>query len=267
MQFRGKPMHAEQIYLSRHGEIASLVLNRPSKHNALTEAMWREIPDLLAEAEADRDIQVLVVRGKGGAFAAGADISEFEAVYATAERAEAYSRAIGEALDGLARFPKPTLAAIEGACVGGGCALALACDLRFAAQGARFGVTPARLGLVYPFNDMRRLVSTVGASAAKDLLFTARLIDAETALQIGLINRLMPQGILAEAVEEYVGHITQTSSHTAKITKQMIALIEAGQDEDCHETRQLFLEAFSGEHFQEGYQAFLDKRRPNFPKP
>ena len=114
---------------------------------------------------------------------------------------------------------------------------------------------------------MRRLVSTVGASAAKDLLFTARLVDAETALQMGLINRLMPQGILAEAVEEYVSHITQTSSHTAKITKQMIALIEAGQDEDCEQTRQLFLEAFSGEHFQEGYQAFLEKRRPNFPKP
>jgi len=260
-------MHAEQIYLSRHGATASLVLNRPAKHNALTEAMWREIPDLLAEAEDDRDIQVLIVRGKGGAFAAGADISEFEDVYATEERAQAYSRAIGEALDGLARFPTPTLASIEGACVGGGCALALACDLRFAAQGARFGVTPGKLGLVYPFNDMRRLVSTVGASAAKDLVFTARLIDAETALQIGLINRLMPQGVLSQAVEEYVHHITQTSSHTASVTKQMIALIEAGQDEDDEATHQLFLNAFSGEHFQEGYRAFLEKRRPNFPKP
>ena len=259
-------MHTDQIYLSRHGESASLVLNRPAKHNALTEAMWREIPDLLAEAEADRDIRVLVVRGKGGAFAAGADISEFEDVYATTERATAYSRAIAEALDGLARFSKPTIAAIEGACVGGGCALALACDLRFAAQGARFGVTPAKLGLAYPFNDMRRLVSTVGASAAKDLLYTARLIDAETALQMGLINRLMPPGILKDAVEDYVRHITQTSSHTAAITKQMIALIEAGQSEDCDETRQLFLKAFSGAHFQEGYQAFLEKRRPDFPK-
>ena len=259
-------MHTDQIYLSRHGESASLVLNRPAKHNALTEAMWREIPDLLAEAEADRDIRVLVVRGKGGAFAAGADISEFEDVYATTERATAYSRAIAEALDGLTRFSKPTIAAIEGACVGGGCALALACDLRFAAQGARFGVTPAKLGLAYPFNDMRRLVSTVGASAAKDLLYTARLIDAETALQMGLINRLMPPGILKDAVEDYVRHITQTSSHTAAITKQMIALIEAGQSEDCDETRQLFLKAFSGAHFQEGYQAFLEKRRPDFPK-
>lgn len=266
MQFQGKAMHTDQIYLSRHGESASLVLNRPAKHNALTEAMWREIPDLLAEAEADHDIRVLVVRGKGGAFAAGADISEFEDVYATTERATAYSRAIAEALDGLARFSKPTIASIEGACVGGGCALALACDLRFAAQGARFGVTPAKLGLAYPFNDMRRLVSTVGASAAKDLLYTARLVDAETALQMGLINRLMPPGILKDAVDDYVRHMTQTSSHTAAITKQMIALIEAGQDEECDETRQLFLEAFSGAHFQEGYQAFLEKRRPDFPK-
>lgn len=260
-------MHDEPVYLTRHGAIASLVLNRPAKHNALTETMWREISELLAEAEADSDIQVLIVRGKGGAFAAGADISEFEDVYATPERSEAYSRAIGAALDGLAKFPKPTIASIEGACVGGGCALALACDLRFAAQGARFGVTPARLGLVYPFNDMRRLVSAVGSAAAKDLLFTARLIDAETALQIGLINRLTPPGVLAETVKDYVSHITHASSHTARITKQMIALIEAGQDEDDAQTRQLFLNAFSGEHFQEGYQAFLEKRRPDFPKP
>lgn len=260
-------MHDEPVYLTRRDAVASLVLNRPAKHNALTEAMWQEISELLAEAEADSDIQVLIVRGKGGAFAAGADISEFEDVYATPERAEAYSRAIGAALDGLAAFPKPTIASIEGACVGGGCALALACDLRFAAQGARFGVTPARLGLVYPFNDTRRLVNAVGSAAAKDLLFTARLIDAETALQIGLINRLTPPGILKESVNEYVSHITRASSHTAKITKQMIALIEAGQDQDCEQTRALFLEAFSGEHFQEGYKAFLDKRRPDFPKP
>jgi enoyl-CoA hydratase/carnithine racemase len=260
-------MHDEPVYLTRHDAVASLVLNRPAKHNALTEAMWREISELLAEAEADSDIQVLIVRGKGGAFAAGADISEFEDVYATPERAEAYSRAIGDALDGLARFPKPTIASIEGACVGGGCALALACDLRFAAQGARFGVTPARLGLVYPFNDTRRLVNAVGSAAAKDLLFTARLIDAETALQIGLINRLTPSGILKETVNDYASHITRASSHTAKVTKQMIALIEAGQDQDCERTRALFLEAFSGEHFQEGYKAFLDKRHPDFPKP
>lgn len=257
-------MH-DPVYLSRHDASAHLVLNRPDKRNALNEAMWRTIPELLAEAEADPAIKVLVVHGKGGAFAAGADISEFEEVYATPERAEAYSKAISLALDTLAAFPKPTLASIEGACVGGGCAIALACDIRFAAQGAKFGITPAKLGLVYPFNDMRRLVQTVGASAAKDLLFTGRLIDAESAMQIGLINRLHPAGVLTHAVEEEVAQLARASSHTAAITKEMIARIEAGQTEECDHTRQLFLNAFSGAHFAEGYRAFIEKRAPQFP--
>jgi len=257
-------MH-DPVYLSRHGASAHLVLNRPDKRNALNEAMWRTIPQLLAEAEADPSVKVLVVHGKGGAFAAGADITEFEDVYATPERAQEYSRAISLALDTLAGFPKPTLASIEGACVGGGCALALACDLRFAAQGSKFGITPAKLGLVYPFNDMRRLVQAVGAAAAKDLLFTGRLIDAESAKHIGLVNRLHPAGVLTHAVEEEVDQLARASSHTAKITKAMIARIEAGQDEECDEMRQVFQDAFKGEHFAEGYRAFVEKRAPRFP--
>jgi len=257
-------MH-DPIYLSRHGSSAHLVLNRPEKRNALNEAMWRTLPELLAEAEADPDIRVLVVHGKGGAFAAGADITEFESVYATPERAEAYSQAINAALDGLAAFSKPTLASIEGACVGGGCAIALACDLRFAAHGAKFGVTPAKLGLVYPFNDLARLVQTVGPSTAKDLIYTGRLVDAESAYHMGLVNRLFPAGVLAHAVEEEAALIAASSSHTAKIAKQMIARIEAGQDQECPQTRQMFMDAFAGPHFHEGYQAFIEKRRPDFP--
>jgi enoyl-CoA hydratase/carnithine racemase len=252
------------VYLERQGAVAHLILNAPKKRNALSEAMWRALPPLLAEADVDPDIRLLVVRGEGGAFAAGADISEFEAVYATPERAADYSKAIATALDGLANFPKPTLAAIDGACVGGGCALALACDLRFAADGSKFGITPAKMGLAYPLNDTRRLIAAVGVSAAKDILFTGRLMQAVEALHIGLIDRLVERGELDEAVELFAQQIIATSPRTARVTKQIIARIIAGQDEDDDATRQLFLDAFKSEDFSEGYRAFIEKRAPKF---
>ena len=252
------------ITLERHGHAAHLVLNRPEKRNALNEAMWRAIPSLLAEAEADNAVRLLVVRGAGGAFAAGADISEFEEVYATPERAADYSRAIAAALDGLAAFPKPTLAMIEGACVGGGCGIALACDVRFAAERSRFGITPGKLGLVYTLNDTRRLVNAVGLPAAKDILFTGRLLDADEALRLGLINRLVSAETLAGEVEAYGALIAAASPRSARVTKQLMALIEAGQSEDDDATRALFLEAFTSADFQEGYRAFLEKRAPKF---
>jgi enoyl-CoA hydratase/carnithine racemase len=252
------------VYLQREDGVAHLVLNVPKKRNALSEAMWRAIPDLLAEAEDDDAIRLLIVRGEGGAFAAGADISEFAAVYATPERAAEYSKAIATALDGLANFAKPTLAAIDGACVGGGCAIALACDLRFAADGSKFGITPAKMGLAYPLNDTRRLISAVGVSAAKDILFTGRLMQADEALQIGLIDRLVDRGMLDDAVELFAGQIAATSPRTARVTKQIIARILAGQDEDDDATRQLFLDAFASDDFAEGYKAFLEKRVPKF---
>lgn len=257
-------MTDEAVYLTRKGAAAHLVLNKPAKRNALSEAMWRAIPRLLDEAEADPAVRLLVVRGEGGAFAAGADISEFEEVYSTPERAADYSRAIAAALDGLAAFPRPTIAAIEGACVGGGCGLALACDLRFAAAGSKFGITPGKLGLVYTVNDTKRLIDAVGVSGAKDILFTGRILPGEEALSMGLIDRLVAPDALEEAVTDFGDQIAKTSAVSARITKQIIARIQAGQAQDNAETRKLFLDAFQGADFQEGYRAFLDKRAPDF---
>ncbi|MFP4518862.1 MAG: enoyl-CoA hydratase-related protein [Oceanicaulis sp.] len=259
-------MTTEAVYLQRSGAAAHLVLNKPGKKNALSEAMWTAIPRLLAEAEADTGVRVLVVRGEGGAFAAGADISEFAEVYATPERAEAYSAAIAAALDGLAAFPKPTLAAIEGACVGGGCGLALACDLRFAAEGSKFGITPGKLGLVYTLNDTKRLIDAVGVSAAKDILFTGRILAAGEARALRLIDRLVEPAALMSAVEGWIGLAAKASGRSAAVTKQIIARILAGQAGDDAATKNLFLAAFQGPDFQEGYRAFLEKRAPKFPE-
>jgi len=257
-------MSRDPVYLEREGCTAHLVLNRPEKRNALNGVMWAAIPGLLAEAAADDGVRVLVLRGAGGAFAAGADISEFEQVYATPDSAAAYSRSIAEALDALAAFAKPTLAMIDGACVGGGCGLALACDLRFAAQGSKFGITPGKLGLAYTLNDTRRLIDAVGVSAAKDILFTGRILEADEALAMGLIDRLVTREALAEAVEGFAGAVAKTSAQSARVTKQIIARIQAGQASDDAATRELFLKAFQSADFQEGYSAFLEKRAPKF---
>lgn len=258
-------MALADVYLDRDGARASLVLNKPKKRNALSEAMWRAIPALLDEAATAPEVRLLVVRGAGGAFAAGADISEFRAVYATPERAAEYSKAIAEALDGLAAFPKPSVAAIDGACVGGGCGLALACDLRFAAAGSKFGITPGKLGLAYPLNDTRRLIDAVGVSAAKDILYTGRLMQSEEALKLGLIDRLVERGRLDEEVDDFADHITKASPQSARVTKNIITRIAAGQMHDDEATRQLFLDAFQSADFEEGYRAFQDKRAPVFP--
>ena len=258
-------MSAPDVYLEADGSIAQLVLNKPKKRNALSEAMWRAIPGLLDEAAGDPAVRLLVVRGAGGAFAAGADISEFEAVYATPERAADYSKAIAEALDRLAAFPKPTLAAINGACAGGGCGIALSCDLRFAAEGSKFGITPGRLGLAYTLNDTRRLIDAVGVSAAKDILFTGRLMHGEEALKIGLIDRLVDKDVLGEEVDGFAEQIAKASPRSARITKDIITRIARGQSRDDEATAKLFLDAFQSEDFQEGYRAFLEKRAPNFP--
>lgn len=259
-------MTDSDIRLDRDGAIAALVLDRPEKRNALTEAMWTAMPDLLDQASGDDAVRVLVVSGTGGHFASGADITEFEAVYATRERAQAYSRAVADALDALAAFPKPALARIEGACVGAGCGIALACDLRFAADGARFGVTPAKLGLVYTLNDTRRLVEAVGVPAAKDILFSARLLEADEALSVGLVDRLCSASDLDQMVADYAALLISRSGHSAAVAKRMIAMIQDGVTGETDETRALFLEAFSGKDFAEGYRAFLEKRTPDFSK-
>lgn len=250
--------------LQRDGARIDLTIDRATRRNAFTEAMWAALPGLLERLAVE--CRVLVLRGAGGHFASGADISEFETVYATPARGEAYSRQIATALDALAAFPHPTIAAVRGACIGGGCALALACDLRFADDTARLAITPAKMGLLYPFNDTKRLVDTVGAAMARDLLFSARTLEAAEALACGLIDRLSAPDALDGLIDAYCARLLQMSPRSAELTKAMIARVLAGQDRDNEETRALFASAFASADFQEGYRAFLDKRTPDFSK-
>ena len=254
----------EGFDLQFDGAIATLILNRPSRKNALTEAMWLGLPGLLAEVLAS-PAKVLVVRGAGDAFAAGADISEFETVYATTESSAAYFAAVAAAMSALAAFPNPTIAQIDGACIGGGMGLALCCDLRLASDRSRLGITPGKLGLMYSLADTKRLIDAVGPSRAKDILYTGRILGVAEAVAIGLVDAVIPATGLEAAVREKADQIAAASQHSARASKAIISRILAGQAADDAETDRWMVEAVAGPDFQEGRNAFLAKRPPQFP--
>jgi enoyl-CoA hydratase len=255
---------ADTIYLERDGAIGWLVLNRPEKRNAITLAMWQALPGLLDEAAADPDIRVLVVRGSGGAFSAGADISEFEEHRLEPERARAYDEAAHAGEHDLATFVKPTIAMVRGACVGGGCELALACDLRLADTTSRFGITPAKIGLVYSLQATKRLVDIVGPATAKLVLFTGELLDATRAVKSGLVEEALAPEELEPRVRTLAGTIAARAQFSVRATKRIVQLVLEGQSHDTEETQRIADEAYRTADYQEGVRAFLEKRPPEF---
>jgi len=246
--------------------IYELVIANPARRNALNARMWAEMPMVLEKAETAPDLKVLIVRGEGDHFASGADISEFETLYGSRQSSKKTSENIAAGFGALAAFPLPTIAMIRGVCVGGGCGVALCCDIRFADNTSKFAVTPAKLGLVYPYADVQRLIETVGIPNAKDILFSARTIKAKRAEKMGLINKLFKPDNLERDVLDYARAITKLSTQSARVTKQMFAAYQAGQFGDNAQTMDWFLDGFNSSDFQEGYRAFLEKRRPDFSR-
>ncbi|MFE2099153.1 MULTISPECIES: enoyl-CoA hydratase/isomerase family protein [unclassified Streptomyces] len=231
--------------------VATVVIRHPAKRNAMTAAMWRALPPLLARLAGDPDVRALVLTGEGSTFCAGADISTLRG-----SAAEAQGLAVA-AEEALAAFPKPTLAAVRGHCVGGGAQLAAACDLRLAEEGALFGVTPAKLGIVYAASSTRRLVSLVGPAAAKYLLFSAELIDAERALRTGLVDEVLPEGELDKRVAELTRILVSRSQLTQAAAKEFA---NGRTDRDTHWAEQ----ARGSGDTAEGVAAFLERRQPRF---
>lgn len=257
-------MSAEAVTLSRTGPVATITLNRPEKRNALNGAMWQRLQALIEETDADPAVKVVVVTGEGQAFAAGQDIDEFGAVFSDPRAAELAAAITYQAQKRLHRNAKPTIAKIRGACVGGGCGIALCCDLRFADTTAKLGITPGKLGLIYSVADTKRLMDAVGPAKAKDILYTGRILEAAEALQIGLVDRVVEPDQLDKAVEDYTAQIAAASQFSARGTKKIVQMILDGVSDDDAGTRRMFVEAFAGPDFKEGFTAFGEKRKPKF---
>ena len=243
--------------------LARIELDRPERRNAMTSAMWRRLGEACAEIEARADVEAVIVEGAGGHFCAGADIAEFDVVFADLDSARAYLKTIERALVALAELERPTVAKIEGSAVGGGLALALACDLRFAAQDAHLAIPPAKLGLLYGPVETRLLVETIGPAAAKDLLFSARAVETEEALRLGLINRRLPPAALAAAVETQAHVWTKLSRVSIRGAKRAVRAAVAG---DAAALAALVEDAAMGADFHEGRAAFKAKRAPDFSR-
>jgi enoyl-CoA hydratase/carnithine racemase len=258
-------MSEDPIRLEIDGPIATLILNRPAKLNALNRAIWQAIPALAHKIEADAAVRAVIVRGADErAFSAGADIAEFAEVQASVEAAAGYNRLIDAAYDALAELDRPTIAMIRGVCYGGGAALALCCDLRYADESARFCIPPARLGLVYTLAETKRLHDLVGPSKAKEMLMGATVVGAEEARRIGLITDLFPAADLEAETRRFAERLAGLSRCTISAAKAMIREIEAGTVADNERTRALMRSQFESGDYLEGRQAFLEKRAPQF---
>lgn len=260
-----QPLTSKMI-AEKDGAIGHLIFNNPARHNAVSLEMWEGVAQIVDDFERDDQIRVIVVSGVGGrAFVSGADISEFKERRASEEAAAAYSRISEGARLRLQETMKPTIAMIAGYCIGGGVGTALACDMRIAAEGSKFGVPAARLGLGYAYDGIKKLVDLVGPAHAREIFFTARQFTAEEALQMGLVNRVVPADKLESYVNDYCAMIAANAPLTVRAAK--IAIREALRDESARDLalcKRLVDECFASADYAEGRTAFMEKRKPAF---
>ena len=248
------------------GGVAWIVLRNPARRNAVRLEMWEAIPRAVETAVADPSVRVLVLRGHGEeAFTAGADISEFTSRRGDAAGAAAYEATTVRAFDALMAVAQPVVAMIHGACVGAGLALAACADLRVAADDARIALPAARRGLGYHLSGVERLVELVGASAAAELFFTAGQYDAQEALRIGLVNRVVPKAELDAVAGRYLRDIARNAPLTLRAAKRAIAEVRRDAERrDVAAVERLIAACFESEDYAEGVAAFLAKRAPAF---
>lgn len=253
-------------YAVRDG-VATLTVDNETKRNAMQLAMWRAMPGLCARFAADAQARVLVVTGAGDkAFCAGNDISEFARVRSTAEEVAAYNAATEAACTALAALEKPTIAAISGACMGGGLEIALLCDLRYAAGGSEFAIPAGRMGLPYRFDNLSKVVELIGPARALEMVYTARRIGPEEGARLNLVHEALPD---AAAMRDRVAAVAATVAGHAPLTlraaKLMLREMTKREGEpDMALAQRLVEEGFASADYAEGRKAFAEKRAPKF---
>ena len=255
--------NASPLHTTDDGDVTTLWLNRPDKRNAVTYEMWRLLPEILAEVAAAGP-RVLLVRGTGGHFCAGADITGLGTSLADAGVPGGYREVNARAEDALMAFPLPVIAVIEGNCIGGGWQIASACDLRVAGASTLLGITPARLGITYPPEAVRRTMALVGPAATKRLLFTGELIDAAEALRLGFLDAVVDDADLDGHVADLAADLAQRSLLTQVATKMLVNAEILGSELLRRRHDELETISRDSEDLTEGLAAFSDKRPPHF---
>lgn len=257
------PQAYETLLLERRDRVAIVTINRPDKRNALNIKTREEGASVLEDLRSDDSVGVVVFTGAGDkAFVAGADIAEFSGRTAITQREVMMRRSLFTAID---TFPKPVIAMINGYCLGGGCELALACDIRIASESASFGQPEINLGIIPGGGGTQRLTRLVGEGKAMELILTGEIIDAKTAFAIGLVNQVVPADQLQSKTMEIANRIADKSPIALRLAKEAVKLASRSNlDEGLRREVDLFALCFSSEDKDEGVSAFLEKRKPVF---
>ncbi len=254
----------DDILIETDGRIATLTLNRPDSLNAMNESMWRRLGDLMAECDADTNLRCLILRSAGDrAFSAGADIKEFEMSRRDKASATKYGHAVHYGLSSIGACRHPVIAEIEGLCVGGGFGIASCCDFRVCEQSSKFGVPVKRLGLVEAHEELRPLVAKFGPNALLEILLLGNVFGAEDAVRMGLVNRVVPDGTVAETVRGMAESIAEGAPLSARWHKKFILRLLDPKPLSPEELEEGF-DCYDTEDFQTGREAFVNKMAPVF---
>ena len=253
--------------LSRVEEgVGYITFNNPEKHNAVSIEMWDALEKILDEFRLSKDIRVIVLNGAGGkSFVSGADISKFDKERSSKEAVLSYNKRTQKVYELLETFPKPTIAMIDGYCIGGGLNLAVCCDIRICSEKSKFAMPAAKLSLGYPFSSIKRLFDVMGPGMAKHFMFTAEKISASEAHACGLVQKLVSEENIETYVRDYALTISQNAPLTIKAMKQIgIEILKNPDERDLLLCEQLASACFDSEDYKEGRKAFMEKRKPNF---
>jgi len=255
-----------KILARKEGRVGTLVFNNPERHNAVSLDMWEAASHVLDDFARDADVRVLVVTGAGGkAFVSGADISKFEDERASQAAVERYNSISQGFYTGLYNFPKPSIARIQGYCIGGGLNLAISCDLRFCTEGSRFGLPAAKLGLGYGYAGLKRFFDTIGPANTKDIFFSARQFGAAEALAMGVVNKVLPDSEFATFVAAYANTVAENAPLTVNAIKQIaLEALKPESERNLALAADLVARCFASRDYIEGRNAFMQKRKPEF---
>ena len=257
----------DDILLTTNDGIATVTFNRPAQRNAISYHGWLELRRIAVELEHDSDVKVVVFTGAGEtAFSAGADIKDFESYRNNSAMAKVYSEAFDGAMDVIEAISKPTISLIRGFCVGGGCELSTATDIRIAADNSRFGIPVARLGILVGYNEMRRLVRLVGPGNASYILLSARLIDAQEAHRIGLVTQVVSTDEVSEVAYGLAKEMVPLAPLSQARHKQILQTVLDNPAVEflTEDEEHLPFANFDSEDFREGRSAFIERRTPEF---